>query len=131
MAKERSKGTVKEVSESELKTKLSEKRRDERVDANLEIDVPLTNLEQLRRVYTSNISKGGLLFTIAAPATLPAVVDLTLSLPDGQKVTLHSEVRHVKRRDDAPEFEVGVQFSELDKSTLATFEGALAQLNRK
>ena len=131
MAKERSKGTVKEVSESELKTALSEKREHERMDAALEIDLPLTNVEQLRRVYTTNISKGGLLFTIAAPATMPAVVDLTLALPDGSKVTLHSEVRHVKRREGASEFEVGVQFSELDKSTRDTIEGALAQLTRK
>ena len=123
------KGKVHEVSESELKQKLSgsgaERRTQERVPVKLQIEVPLANLEQARSVYTTNISKGGLLFTLASPASIPAAVDLTLTLPDGRKVTLQSEVRHVARRDGSTEFDVGVQFQELDNETRRAFEQAL------
>lgn len=122
------KGKVHEVSESELKQKLgsgAERRTQERVPVKLQIEVPLANLEQARSVYTTNISKGGLLFTLASPASMPAAVDLTMTLPDGRKVTLQSEVRHVARRDGSTEYDVGVQFQELDDETRRAFEQAL------
>jgi hypothetical protein len=125
------KGKVKEVSEKELKSKLAggdERRGEERVPARLQVEVPLANWEQVRSVYTTNISKGGLLFSMASPASIPAAVDLTLTLPDGKKVTLQSEVRHVARRDGTTEFDVGVQFQELDAPTRRAFEEALAAL---
>jgi hypothetical protein len=128
----REKGTVKEVSESELKQKLAggveERRGGERVPARLEIDVPLTNWQQVKKIYTTNISKGGLLFSLTSPAKMPAAVELTLTLPDGSKVTLSSEVRHVSQRAGTQEFDVGVQFQELDDKTRKLFETALAKL---
>ncbi len=131
---ERRKGKVHEVSESELKKKLagggggSERRTDERLEAKLQVEVPLANWEQVRSVYTTNISKGGMLFTLTSPASMPAAVDLTLTLPDGQKVTLQSEVRHVARREGGSEYDVGVQFQELEPQTRRAFEAALAKL---
>ena len=127
---DRRKGTVKEVSEAELRAKLTgdERRTEPRVEARLEIDVPLANLDQARRVYTTNISKGGLLFSLTSPASLPAAVELVLALPDGNKVSLHSEVRHVARREGTAEYDVGVQFQELDAKTRAAFERALAAI---
>ncbi len=126
------KGKVHEVSERELKSRLSEggddRRSAERVPARLQVEVPLANWEQVRSVYTTNISKGGMLFTLASPASIPAAVDLTLTLPDGGKVTLQSEVRHVARRDGSTEFEVGVQFQDLDATTRKAFEAALTKL---
>ena len=127
----RKKGTVQEVSESELKQRLAEdreRRSGDRVEARLEVDVPFTNWQQVKKVYTTNISKGGLLFSVTSPATLAAAVELTLTLPDGNKVTLSSEVRHVSRRGDSSEFEVGVQFQELDAATRKVFETALGKL---
>jgi c-di-GMP-binding flagellar brake protein YcgR len=131
MAK-KEKGKVKEVSESELKKKLSddERRSSPRVEAKLEVDVPLATWEQVRHVYTTNISKGGMLFSLTSPTTIPAEVALTLTLPDGETVTLSSEVRHVMRREGTPEFDVGVQFQELDATTRKTFEKALEQLSK-
>jgi hypothetical protein len=123
------KGKVHEVSESELKQKLSgggaERRTQERVPVKLQVEVPLANWEQVRSVYTTNISKGGLLFTLSSPASMPAAVDLTLTLPDGRKLTVQSEVRHVARRDGSTDFDVGVQFQELDAETRRAFEDAL------
>jgi c-di-GMP-binding flagellar brake protein YcgR len=126
------KGTVKEVSEKELHDRLAksgdERRTDERVEAKLEIEVPLANWDQVRSVYTTNISKGGLLFSVSAPASMAAAVDLTVTLPNGERVTLQSEVRHVARRGDSAEYDVGVQFAELDARVRAVFEQALAAL---
>jgi hypothetical protein len=134
-------GKVKAVSERELKKKLQgtngqaqkpskpfERRGGERFEARLEVDVPLSNWEQVRKIYTTNISKGGLLFSVDGPATLPSSVELTLTLPDGAKVTLTSEVRHVSRREDGKEFDIGVQFQTLDAATRRVFETALAKL---
>jgi c-di-GMP-binding flagellar brake protein YcgR len=129
---ERQKGKVQEVSEAELKQRLgaggADKRGAERVPARLQVDVPLSNWDQVRSVYTTNISKGGMLFTLASPASMPAAVELTLTLPDGKKVTLQSEVRHVARREGTTEFDVGVQFQNLDAATQRAFEEALARL---
>jgi c-di-GMP-binding flagellar brake protein YcgR len=131
---ERHKGKVKEVSESELKSRLSsgdsddERRGAERVPAKLQVDVPLANWDQVRQVYTTNISKGGLLFTLASPASIPAAIELTLTLPDGGKVTLQAEVRHVARREGSAEFDVGVQFASLDPAAQRAFEAALGRL---
>ncbi len=130
---DRQKGKVREVSETELKSRLQDadgddRRGAERVPARLQVDVPLTNLEQARSVYTTNISKGGMLFTLTSPASIPAAVDLMLTLPDGKKVTLQSEVRHVARREGTSEYDVGVQFQELDPPTRRAFEEALSAL---
>jgi c-di-GMP-binding flagellar brake protein YcgR len=129
---ERQKGKVQKVSEKELKDRLEgsgdERRGNERVEARLQVEVPLANIEELRSVYTTNISKGGLLFTLSSPASIPAAVDLTLTLPNGKKVTLQSEVRHVARREGTTDFDVGVQFQELDAPTRRAFEEALAAL---
>ena len=127
------KGTVKEVSEKELQSRLKkggdgEQRKDPRLPAKLEIEVPLANWDQVKRIYTTNISKGGLLFSVSAPATMAAAVDLTLTLPNGEKVKLQSEVRHVERRGDSAEFDIGVQFAELDDKSRKIFEAALAKL---
>jgi c-di-GMP-binding flagellar brake protein YcgR len=132
----RRKGTIQEVTEAELQTRLKggggddDRREDARVPVRLEVDVPLATVEQVRRVYTTNISKGGLLFSMTSPASIPATIDLTLELPDGSKVTLQSEVRHVMRREGSTDFDVGVQFQELDPKIRKAFEEVLAKLGK-
>jgi c-di-GMP-binding flagellar brake protein YcgR len=133
----REKGTVKEVTEAELKKKLAEggggggeRRGGDRVPARLAVDVPLATVEQLRKVYSTNISKGGMLFSMTSPASMPAAVDLTLTLPDGEKLTLQSEVRHVARREGTADFDVGVQFIDVDEKTRQAFEDALVRLSK-
>jgi c-di-GMP-binding flagellar brake protein YcgR len=131
---ERRKGKVKQVSKSELESRLAagrgddDRRSNERVAASLQVEVPLANWDEVRSVYTSNISNGGLLFTLASPASMPATVDLQVTLPDGNKVTLHAEVRHVARREGSAEFDVGVQFQALDAATRRAFEEGLKKL---
>ncbi len=131
------KGTVHEVSAAELDAKLhdagSERREQPRVEARLEIDVPLATWEQARRVYTTNISQGGLLFELEGPTTMPAEIALTLTLPDGQQVSLKAEVRHVEAPSaggEGKKFDVGVQFTQLDEETARLFNGALASIQK-
>ncbi len=124
-------GAVKVVSETELKAKLAEQdaednqRRDLRIPARLNIELSLT-ADELRKAYTANISKGGLMFTIERPVTIPATVSCTLSLPDGQTVELSGEVRHVEPSRTSNECEVGVQFKALDPAVQATLEKSVA-----
>ena len=127
---DKSKGTVKEVTEAELKRSLAEgrdeKRTEPRLPAKLDIEVPLSTWEQVRRVYTTNISKGGMMFMLTPPASLPATLAIVLTLPDGQVVKLESEVRHVVKQ--GADFEVGVQFASLPPEGRAALESALSKL---
>jgi c-di-GMP-binding flagellar brake protein YcgR len=125
------KGKFREVPAAELEQKLGagERRDDPRVPANLEVELPL-DWEQLRYVYTSNISHGGLMFSIESPVRLPAAIALTLTLPDEQRVALRAEVRHVGRIEGTSEFEVGVQFKELDPAAQAALERAVGGLRQ-
>ncbi len=126
---DRKQGQVHEVSESELRERLggAEKRTTTRHAARFEIEVPLASWDQVKRVFTTNISQGGLLFTMPSPASIAATVDVVLMLPDGSKVTLPCEVRHVSLREGTKEFDVGVQFAALDPEQKKTFEEALRQ----
>ena len=105
-----------------------ERRKSERLVAHLEVEVPIGTWEQLRRLYTRDINKGGLSFSLAPPASLPGDPTLVLTLPDKRKVALRSEVRHVTRAKGS-EFDVGVQF-QLDEESRRVLEEALAHLAR-
>ena len=133
MAKTR--GKVKAVSAAELAKTLgggkgAERRTEERVPARLDVEVPLARWEDFRRVWSTNLSKGGMMFTLVPPAAIPAAVNLVVTLPDGQQVTLATEVRHVARREGKGEYEVGVQF-QLDGESRRAIDAALAALDKK
>jgi c-di-GMP-binding flagellar brake protein YcgR len=122
------KGAVHEVSEAELRERLgADKRSTTRYAAELAIEVPLADWAQAKRVLTTNVSQGGLLFTLPSPASIAASIDLVLTLPNGDKVTLPCEVRHVSLREGTRDFDVGVQFSTVDPEIRASFEAALKQ----
>ena len=133
MAKKR-KGTVRVVSEAELEETLGasgnddDRRGDPRIDARLEIEVPMASWDELRKVYTANLSHGGLLFSVSGPAKLAGVVEVTLKLPDGQEIRLPSEVRHVAAQKGGSGWDVGVQFKDLAPDAKSTIEKALARL---
>jgi c-di-GMP-binding flagellar brake protein YcgR len=84
--------------------------------------------EEARRVRVANISRGGLLFSTRVPARVPATMDVRLALPDGGHITLTSSVRHVARRADSGEVDVGVQFAALDAEQGRALDSALAGL---
>jgi c-di-GMP-binding flagellar brake protein YcgR len=111
-------------------TSASERRDTGRISAHLEVEVPVPNLDQLRRAVTDNISPGGLMFLVESPVTLPAVVDVTLVLPGDQRVVLSSEIRHAAPRPGSNQIEVGIQFKDLDAGARKQLEAALSALER-
>ena len=126
------KGIVVEVTENELSERLNERtapRREKRVEARLAVEVPMASWDQLRRVYTANISKGGLMFSLSpeTAGALPSELELVVSLPDGRRVNFTAQVRHVAK-DEHGDFDIGVQFSLEDGASRATLERALATL---
>jgi c-di-GMP-binding flagellar brake protein YcgR len=84
--------------------------------------------DEPRRVRLGNISHGGLMFFTPAPARVPATMDLRIALPGGGHITLTSAVRHVARRPDGRDVEVGVQFAALDAEQRRALDSALASL---
>jgi c-di-GMP-binding flagellar brake protein YcgR len=121
---EKPKAEILAVTEEELLSSLAQpslapenRRSSPRIDARLEVEVALS-WEQLRSVYTDNISKGGLLFSIEPPVKIPAEIKLSLRLPGGEALELTGEVRHVKP-NSAGRCDVGVQFVHLDPAVEA------------
>lgn len=124
--------TVIEITGDELERRLAEpdaapdQRQDSRVTAEFEVAIPLPSWDQARRVYTCNISRGGLMFRIAAPVTLPGHARVVLTLPDGSLVALPSEIRHAARDAETGDVEVGVQFRSLTPEVEQALRAALA-----
>jgi c-di-GMP-binding flagellar brake protein YcgR len=130
---ERHQGNVVEMTREQLRSRLgtrseAERRTDNRVSARLEVDIPVPSWEQLQRVYTTNISDGGLMFVVEAPVTLPGIAEITLTLPDAQTITLQSEIRHAAPGPHSGQVEVGVQFKALDPAVRERLEQAIELL---
>lgn len=120
-----------EVSEDELRQHLeqeaSEQREDVRVPVELQLDIPLPSWDEVRQVYTRNISHGGLMFRVQPPIKLSASAQITLRLPDDRTITLNSEIRHVARVEGTKEVEVGVQFKSVPPEVEEILGAALAE----
>jgi c-di-GMP-binding flagellar brake protein YcgR len=125
-------GEVWSVSSAELQRALrkgvggDERRKARRVPMKLAVELRVSRGE-LSKIYTENISDGGLLFSVAAPVSLPGTVDLTLQLPDGRSVELSGDVRHVETKQGR--CYVGVQFTSISDEVRRSFEDALMTTN--
>jgi hypothetical protein len=73
-----------------------------------------------RPVQTRDVSERGMMFSVAGPVSVPAQLEILLSLPDGGKVALTGELRHACRRPGGTRFDVGVQFAAVEGSHSAT-----------
>jgi hypothetical protein len=125
-------GEIRTVSSAELQRALrtagagDERRRAPRVPMRLAVELRLAPGD-LSKIYTENISEGGLLFSIPAPVSLPGTVDLTLQLPDGQTVELSGDLRHIESKRGR--CYVGVQFTSISDEVRRKFEDALLTTN--
>jgi hypothetical protein len=125
-------GEIRTVSSAELQRALrtgvggDERRRAPRVPMRLAVELRLSRGD-LPKIYTENISEGGLLFSVAAPVNLPGTVDLTLQLPDGQTVELSGDLRHIESKQGR--CYVGVQFTSISDEARRKFEDALLTTN--
>jgi hypothetical protein len=87
--------------------------------------------EEARSIRVGNISRSGLMFSIDAPARVPATMDVHLALPGGGHITLTGSVRHVARRagsGEPVEIDIGVQFAGLDDEQTSALDTALSSL---
>lgn len=127
-------GEIRPVSESELRQALEgdeeERRGERRVPITLAVDLRLSSIDELRTIYTENISAGGLMFSIPPPVTIAGSVELTIELPDAQRVELRGNIRHVAADAERKLCTVGVQFDELSDDVRAKLETALRERSK-
>ena len=67
----------------------------------------------LRSVYTINLSLGGMRLSLGARAHLGAVVDIILTLPNGERLPLPGKVANLGSGGD-----IGVRFDDLPPRTV-------------
>lgn len=99
------------------------------------LEVKFDDFPGLQTEYVSNISRGGLFVRTATPPDMGAKVKLTLSLPDGEQVTLDAEVVHRVPPEDAAArggvAGVGVSFAKTGPKTFAPIERLLEQFAQR
>jgi hypothetical protein len=103
----------------------SERRSEPRIATRSLVEVRLPTWESLQRVYTVNLSLGGMRLSLGARAALGAVVDIILTLPNGERLRLPGKVAHLGAAGGG---DVGVRFDELAPSTLQKIRGYVSEL---
>jgi serine/threonine protein kinase/actin-like ATPase involved in cell morphogenesis len=100
-------------------------RRHERFGVSWEVSLKCGDWGYAQRLATSNISTGGVFVVTRTPPPMDTLVELHLSLPDGEVLDLVGKVRHVIPADQAPPGKkpgIGIKFDakhELDLVMLA------------
>jgi hypothetical protein len=93
----------------------SERRSEPRIASRSLVEVRLPTWDALQRVYTVNVSMGGMRLSLGARAPLGAAVDIILTLPNGERLHLPGKVAHLGAGASG---DVGVRFDELPPRTL-------------
>ena len=106
-------------------TKNSDRRANDRVEAELHLEIPLADNSGFRQVRTKNISGTGLAFRVQGPIKLPATGKVQLTLPDGQSLMLNAEIRHAKRIVETGEIEVGAQLKSVPPHVAQALQDAI------
>lgn len=100
-----------------------ERRRTERIATRTLVEIRIPDWQVLDRVYTVNISQGGIRVSLPRQPPLGAAVDVILTLPNGHRLHLPGRVAHLNAGGD-----VGIRFDELLPKTRAEIDGYLAIL---
>src|SRR6478609_6410437 len=90
-----------------------ERRSAPRIPARTLVEVRLPDWGALRSVYTVNLSLGGMRLSVGSRAPLGAVVDIILTLPNGERLPLSGKVANLGGSGD-----IGVRFDEMPPRTL-------------
>ncbi|NJK88374.1 MAG: hypothetical protein HC923_02575, partial [Myxococcales bacterium] len=87
-----------------------------RFDSREKVELVLEGREEMRSLWTQDVSRGGLFVQTASPPDLGTRLSITLTTPDGS-VTLSAEVVHVLPPAVAEQFGrspgIGVQFVDM------------------
>src|SRR5262249_53378783 len=87
-------------------------RNEPRVQMELAAYVRCDSWHALRRLYTSDLSQGGMALRSPEPAPPGAPVRIALTMPDGLRLRLRGEVRYstaIYGRDGQVNFKIGVR----------------------
>lgn len=101
----------------------AERRSAPRIPARTLVEVRLPDWDALRRVYTINLSLGGMRLSLGARAPLGAVVDIILTMPNGERLHLPGTVAHLGTGGD-----IGVRFDMLPPKTLEQIRHYVTEL---
>jgi hypothetical protein len=104
-----------------------ERRRDVRHPVRLRLDVPLATWAQVQRLYTTDLSRGGLGFFARTPPPITSAVRVVLHLPDEKTVELEGTIKHAESQADGS-YRVGVEFADKQAVTSAVLEAYLATM---
>ena len=98
----------------------SDRRSEPRIATRSLVEVRLPTWDALQRVYTVNLSLGGMRLSLGARAALGKDDDIILTLPNGERLHLPGKIAHLG--------DVGVRFDELPSSTLEKIRGYVGEL---
>src|SRR5215831_17721498 len=104
----------------------SERRRETRVPSRSLVEVRVPDWGTLQRVYTINVSMGGMRLSLGAKAPLGTAVDIILTLPNGERLHLPGRVAHLGVGESG---DIGVRFDELPVRTREEISKYIAELS--
>jgi hypothetical protein len=100
-----------------------ERRSEPRIPARSLVEVRLPDWDALRRVYTVNLSLGGMRLSLGGRAPLGAAVDIIFTLPNGERLHLPGTVANLGDGGD-----IGVRFDVLPPRTLELITRYVSEL---
>lgn len=103
----------------------SERRSEPRIATRSLVEVRLPTWDALQRVYTVNLSLGGIRLSLGARAPLGAAVDIILTLPNGERLHLPGKVANLGAGASG---DVGVRFDDLPPRTLEKIRAYVDEL---
>src|SRR5215471_4587221 len=92
----------------------ADRRRETRVPTRSLVEVRLPDWSTLQRVYTVNVSMGGMRLSLGARAPLGTAIDIILTLPNGERLHLPGKVAHLGAGASG---DIGVRFDALPANT--------------
>jgi hypothetical protein len=116
-----------------MKRMSDERRQDERVPIRTQAEVRFPSWEMFERVWTTNISRGGMALALQKPPDPGAPLSVKLVLPDGSNIELEGVVKYARPLTTmAPHgegggstFRIGVEFVNLDADRREKLEALL------
>jgi|SRR6266478_1761276 len=102
-----------------------ERRRTDRITTRILVEIRVPDWQVLQRVYTINLSLGGMRVSMGRQPPMGAEVDVILTLPNGQRLHLPGRVAHLgpTGTDD-----VGIRFDDLQPKTRAEIDVLIHEL---
>ena len=102
-----------------------DRRRAERIATRTLVEIRIPDWQVLQRVYTVNISRGGMRVSMPRQPPLDAGIDVILTLPNGRRLHLPGRVAHLGAGETG---DVGIRFDELSPKTQEEINGYISLL---